>query len=66
MTIKSSSRFDRINKLDRDYWYWQILSVFCTLKARAKLADVGIRSIDVSFLSRVLEKTRLLTDFCTF
>ena len=38
--MKSSSRFDRINKLDRDYWYWQILSLFCTLKARAKLADV--------------------------
>ena len=40
MTIKSSSRFDRINKLDRDYWYWQILSLFCTLKARAKLAGI--------------------------
>ena len=27
MTMKSSSRFDRINKLDRDYLYWQILSL---------------------------------------
>ena len=40
MTIKSSSRFDRINKLDRNYWYWQISSLFCTLKARTKLADI--------------------------
>ena len=24
--------FDRINKLDRDYSYWQILSLVCPLK----------------------------------
>ena len=29
MTSKSSSRFDRINKLDRDYWYWHVLSLVC-------------------------------------
>ena len=28
-TIKSSSRFDRINKFDRDYSYWQILFIVC-------------------------------------
>ena len=29
MTIESSSRFDRINKLDRDYWYCHVLSLVC-------------------------------------
>ena len=52
MTIKSSSRFERIKKLDRDYLYWQILSLVCPLrydvtllsydhpKARAKMASI--------------------------
>ena len=30
MIMKTSSRFDRINKLNRDYSYWQILSLVCT------------------------------------
>ena len=30
--IKSPPRFERINKLDRDYSYWQILSLVCPLK----------------------------------
>ena len=34
MTIKSSSRFDRIGKINRDYTYWQILSLVCLLKHR--------------------------------
>ena len=29
MTMKSSCR---INKLNRDFWYWQILSLVCPLK----------------------------------
>ena len=37
MTIESSFPFDRINKLDCDYWYWQILSLVCTLKYRVTL-----------------------------
>ena len=28
-TLISSSRFDKIHKLDRDYSYWQILSLVC-------------------------------------
>ena len=32
MTMKSSSRFDRINKLNCDYSYWKILSLVCPLK----------------------------------
>ena len=32
MTIKSSSRLERINKLERDNSYWQILSLVCPLK----------------------------------
>ena len=54
MTIESSSRFDRINKLDRDYWYWHVLSLVCPQpwnttwhcyysmdpKARAKIAGI--------------------------
>ena len=31
-TIKSTSRFDRINKFDCDYWYWQILFIVCSLR----------------------------------
>ena len=52
MTIESSSRFARINKLDRDYWYCHVLSRVCPQpwnttwhcyyfmdpKARAKIA----------------------------
>ena len=34
MTIKSSSRFDRIGKINGDYTYWQILSLVCPLKHR--------------------------------
>ena len=30
MTIESSSRFDRIKKLDRDYWYCHVLSLVCS------------------------------------
>ena len=37
MTIKSSFRFDRINKLDRDVSYWQILSFVCPLKYHVTL-----------------------------
>ena len=37
MTIKSSSRFERINKLDRDFSCWQILSLACLLKYHATL-----------------------------
>ena len=54
MTIESSSRFDRINKLDHDYWYWHVLSLVCPQpwnttwhcyysmdpKARAKIAGI--------------------------
>ena len=32
MTIKSSSRLERINKLEGDNSYWQILSLVCPLK----------------------------------
>ena len=32
MTMKSSSRFDKINNLDRDYSYWQIISHVCPRK----------------------------------
>ena len=32
MIIKSSSRFDGINKHDLDFSYWQILSLVCPLK----------------------------------
>ena len=30
VTMKTSSRFDGINKLDRDFSYWQILSLVNT------------------------------------
>ena len=35
--MKSSSRFDRINELGRDYWYWQILSHVCPLNTTWQL-----------------------------
>ena len=37
MPIKSSPRLERINKLERDYSYWQILSVVCPLKYHVAL-----------------------------
>ena len=37
MTIKSSSLLERINKLQRDYSYWQILSLVCPLKYHVTL-----------------------------
>ena len=52
LTIKSSSRYEKINKLDRDYLYWQTLSLVCPMKydvtsllydhpkARAKMASI--------------------------
>ena len=53
ITMKSSSRFDRINKLHRDFSYWQILSLVCPWnttwvhslylidpRARAKMAGI--------------------------
>ena len=37
MTIKPSSRFNRINKLDRDYPQQQILPLVCPLKNHVTL-----------------------------
>ena len=37
MTIKSSFRFDRMNKLDHDFSHWQILSFVCPLKYHVTL-----------------------------
>ena len=31
-TLKSLSRFDKINRLDNGYSYWQFLSLACSLK----------------------------------
>jgi len=36
-TLKSSSRFEKINKFLRDYLYWQILSLVCPLKYHVSL-----------------------------
>ena len=37
MTINLSSQLERINKLERDYSYWQIFSLVCPLKYHVAL-----------------------------
>ena len=44
MTIKSSFRFDKINKLDHYFSHWQILSFVCPLKYR-----------DITFIPSILK-----------
>ena len=49
----SSSRFDKIHKLDRDYSYWQILSLVCPLEYHVALflsINPKIRSVGHSLL----------------
>ena len=60
---KSSSHFGRMNTLDRDYLYWQILSLVCPTekenkwhcffpinpKARVKMADIVNKGYYYSF-----------------
>ena len=36
--------FDRINKLDRNYSYWQILSLVCPLKYRVTQCPIDPRA----------------------
>ena len=45
LTIKSSSRFETIKKLDRDYSFWQILSLFCSLKYQVTLPYTSITCV---------------------
>ena len=43
VTMKTSSRFDGISKLDRDFSHWQILSLVnttCDSFYQAKMADI--------------------------
>ena len=47
MTMKSSSRFYRINKLDRDYSHWQILSLVYPVKYHV-----------TAFISSILERVQ--------
>ena len=64
--ICSSSRFERIKKLDRDYLYWQILSLVCPLKYDVTLLSYDhpkVRAKMASIVNKVYSDTIIIYFF---
>lgn len=65
MIIKSSSLFDRINKDDLNYSYWQILSLVCPLKNHVTVFFIPsilkrLQRWQVSWMRSIVFKTWLI------
>ena len=54
--IKSSSCFDRINKLHQDCSYWQMLSLVCALKYHLKICFYPIDPKGRSKMASIVNK----------